>query len=124
MKRSLPQVATLSAVVWMFTAMSLAPVQLGAQTAPDNSGTNKSHTVTADTQTDAKADRLLTAKIRRAIIADKSLSLYAHNVKIVALNGKVTLTGPVKSDEEKAKVAEDASAVTSADAVTNNLTVK
>ena len=95
-----------------------------AQQAPDNSGQNKSQSTTADNQSSAKSDRELTAKIRKAIIADKDLSTYAHNVKIITANGAVTLKGPVKSDDEKQKVAADAANVVSADHITNNLTVK
>ena len=95
-----------------------------SQTAPDNSKQNKNHAQTADNQSNAKSDRLMTANARKAIIADKDLSTYAHNVKIVTLNGAVTLKGPVKSEEEKQKVAADISGVVSADKITNELTVK
>lgn len=95
-----------------------------SQTAADDSAHNQGHKTTADTQSNAKADRLMTAKIRRALMADKGLSTYAHNVKIITLNGAVTLKGPVKSEDEKQKVASDAVGVTSADAITNQLTVK
>lgn len=94
------------------------------QTAPDNSAQNKDQGLTADNQANAKADRLTTANIRKAIMADKGLSTYAHNVKIITVNGTVTLKGPVKSEEEKEKVASDAASVVSADKITNNLTVK
>ena len=57
-------------------------------------------------------------------MADKGLSTYAHNVKIITVNGTVTLKGPVKSEEEKEKVASDAASIVSADRITNNLTVK
>ena len=96
----------------------------GAQTAPDNSAQNKDQGLTADNQTDAKGDRLTTANIRKAIMADKDLSTYAHNVKIITVNGAVTLKGPVKSEEEKEKVASDAAGVVPADKITNHLTVK
>jgi osmotically-inducible protein OsmY len=43
-------------------------------------------------------------------VQDKTLSTYAHNIKVIAKNGEVTLKGPVKSAEEKqtieAKAAE------------------
>jgi len=98
------------------------------QSAPDNSAQNKHHTTTADDQgaatSSAKTDRETTAKIRKAIIADKDLSTYAHNVKVITTNGSVTLKGPVKSEDEKQKVATDAASVTSADKITNELTVK
>ena len=95
-----------------------------SQTAQDNSKRNKNHAESADNQPDAKADRLTTAKVRKAIIADKDLSTYAHNVKIITVNGVVTLSGPVRSEDEKQKVASDAAGAVSAEKVTNELTVK
>ena len=104
---------------------SCALAQSGTvQSAADNSKQNADQNTTADNQSNAKADRQTTAKIRRVIVADKNLSTYAHNVKIITSNGAVTLKGPVKSDEEKQQVASDAATVVSADKVTNNLTVK
>jgi hyperosmotically inducible periplasmic protein len=94
------------------------------QTAPDNSNQNKNHAETADNQVNSKSDRTTTAKIRKAIIADKSLSTYAHNVKIITVDGAVTLKGPVQSDDEKQKIASEAAGVVSADKITNELTVK
>ena len=92
--------------------------------APDNSNQNKSHSETADSQSNSKMDRHTTAKIRKAIVDEKDLSTYAHNVKIITVNGEVTLKGPVQTDEEKQKVASIASSVVSADKVVNDLTVK
>jgi len=106
------------------TVTSPVLAQDSTQTAPDNSAHNQGQMKTADSQTNAKADRMTTAQIRKAIIADKDLSMYAHNVKIITLNGAVTLKGPVKSEEEKQKVASDAAGVVSADKVMNRLTVK
>jgi len=93
--------------------------------APDNTAKNKNQKVTADQQTNAAADRDLTAQIRKSIVADKSLSTYAHNVKIITVNGMVTLKGPVKSDAEKQTIADLAvKAAGGQDKVTNNITVK
>ena len=39
-------------------------------------------------------------KIRRAIMNDDALSTYAKNIKIITIDGKVTLRGPVKNAEE------------------------
>jgi hyperosmotically inducible protein len=94
------------------------------QTAPDNSKNNEDHAQTADSQSNAKTDRQITARIRKAILADKDLSTYAHNIKIITLNGAVTLKGPVKSEEEKQKIASDTASVVSADQITNELIVK
>jgi hyperosmotically inducible protein len=95
-----------------------------AQQAPDNSKQNNSQAKTADNQQNTKADRVTTANIRKAIMADKDLSTYAHNVKVITVNGEVTLKGPVKSEEEKQKIASYAAGVVSADKVMNSLTVK
>jgi osmotically-inducible protein OsmY len=103
----------------------LAVAQTGTtQTAPDNSNQNKNRTNTADNQANAQADRLTTQKIRKAILADKSLSTYAHNVKIITVDGTVTLKGPVQTEDEKQKVASEAANIVSADKITNELTVK
>ena len=65
---------------------------------------------TADQQKENTPDRELAQQVRRALVKDKSLSTYAHNIKVIAQNGVVTLKGPVRSDEEKqaieAKAAE------------------
>jgi osmotically-inducible protein OsmY len=91
----------------------------------DNSAQNKQHAMTADQQSSAKTDRALTAQIRKAIMADKSLSTYAHNVKIIAKGGSVTLKGPVKSDDEKQQIASKAAEVAGGpDKIDNQLTVK
>ena len=96
-----------------------------SQTAPDNSARNKNHTTTADQQPENKSDLEITRDIREAIVADESLSTYAHNVKIITQNGAVTLRGPVHSVEEKQTVASKAADVVGGpNKVTNQLTVK
>jgi osmotically-inducible protein OsmY len=69
------------------------------------------------------ADRATTKKIRSAIYQDKSLSTYAHNIKIITRDGKVTLKGPVHSEDEKASIEAKAASVAGADNVSNQLTV-
>ena len=89
-----------------------APTAFGQEKAPatDNTKTNKrdrnTAEPTADRAKDNVNDRDIMQKIRKAIVDDKSLSTYAHNVKIVSQHGKVTLKGPVRSAEEK-KTVED-----------------
>ena len=86
---------------------------------------NQNESKTADQQSDATSDRMLTKKIRQALIADKSLLTYGHNVKIITKDGSVTLKGPVQSQEEKQTIASKTeSIVGSPDKVTNQLTVK
>lgn len=105
----------------------LASVQDTQQPAPDNSKTNQrdrdKSAATADKQNMGPEDRELTKKIRSAIISDKSLSIYAHNVKIIAQNGKVTLKGPVRSAEEKAAVLSKATEVAGEGNVTDQMDV-
>lgn len=111
----------------VFAAVAVAgllTVPCIAQTQPDNSSQNKDHAVTAENQSHSTSDRAITRKVRKAIVADKSLSSYAHNIKVITLNGAVTLKGPVHSEEEKQKIQADAASVVSADAITNELTVK
>jgi hyperosmotically inducible periplasmic protein len=76
------------------------------QTAPDNTRQNKDQTSpTADQQKINPADRAITQKIRKAVHDDTSLSTYAHSIKIITQDGKVTLRGPVRSEEEKNNLA-------------------
>ena len=99
----------------------------GQQTAPDNSKTNKrdrdKNSPTADRQKMNPTDRDLAKRIRSAITDDKSLSTYAHNIKIVAQDGKVTLKGPVRSEEEKSAIETKATEVAGAGNVINQLEV-
>ena len=85
-----------------------APAFAQSSTQPDNTKVNKQDRqaggVTADQQNMNMTDRQLTKKIRQAVMADKSLSTYAHNVKIISQNGTVTLKGPVRSDAEKTTI--------------------
>jgi len=107
----------------VFLAAGFAAAQ-----APDSSKTNKRDrdqaAPTADTQQKAtKADTEMARQIRKSVTADKSLSTYAHNVKIVVLDGKVTLRGPVRSQAESDAIAQKAAAIAGAANITNQLEV-
>jgi osmotically-inducible protein OsmY len=108
-------------------AQERAPGTSPSAAQPDNSKVNKADRAsaqpTAQDQPQNKPDRELTAAVRKAIVSDKALSTYAHNVKVVAQNGTVTLRGPVRSDEEKAKVAQLAQSVPNVQALDNRMTV-
>jgi len=69
------------------------------------------------------SDRTITQNIRKAIHDDTSLSTYAHNIKIITQDGKVTLRGPVRSVEEKSNLERKASTVAGQENVTNQLEV-
>ena len=94
------------------------------QPAPDNTKQNKNQTnPSADQQKMNAADRELTRKIRKAVHDDSNLSTYAHNIKIISQDGKVTLRGPVRSDEEKTNIEGKAVAAAGQGNVTNELQV-
>lgn len=110
----------------MCAAAALFVAGLGAQ-APDNTGRNtrdrQPTAKTADQQSNSTADVDTTRKIRRAIVADKALSTNAHNVKIITRGGKVTLKGPVRTEEEKRAVEAKAAEIAGAANVTSQVAV-
>ena len=97
------------------------------QTPPDNTKVNTRDrakgAVTADQQKENAGDRELTQKIRKSLMRDKSLSSYAHNVKVVAQAGQVTLKGPVRTEEEKRNVEAKAVEVAGAGHVVNEISI-
>jgi len=131
MKRTKFRLFTLCSSLCLGTALVAVPAphsaQQDPQTAPDNTKMNQGDAskgaTTADKQKMNPADRETTKKIRAAIYQDKSLSTYAHNVKIITQNGAVTLKGPVRSDDEKANIEAKAVSVAGQDNVHSELTV-
>jgi len=88
---------------------SAADAEKGVAPDADDTGVNVrdrgTGTLTPEEQGGEAADVKITAAIRRAIVKDDSLSLNAHNVKIITRDGLVTLRGPVKSAAERTKIA-------------------
>jgi hyperosmotically inducible protein len=108
----------------ILAAGPMPKLQTPAQTAPDNTKMNKDQpSPSADQQKMNSADRAITQKIRKAIHDDKDLSTYAHNIKVIAQDGKVTLRGPVRSEEEKSALQAKAVGVVGQENVTNQLEV-
>jgi hyperosmotically inducible protein len=98
------------------TAAPQPPVaQDQAAPAADNTKTNQrdrsANAPTADQQKDNRTDRDISQQIRQAIMQDKTLSTYAHNVKIISQNGTVRLKGPVRSEDEKQAIEAKANEV-------------
>ena len=98
------------------------------QPAVDNTAKNErdksGETQTSGDQSNSPEDIKITAAIRRAIVADKSLTMTATNVKIITADGKVTLRGPVKTAAEKATIAALAKKEAGAAKIDNQLEVK
>ncbi len=95
---------------------------------PDNTKVNQRDRnqtePTADQQKENSSDRVLAKQVRRALVKDKSLSTYAHNIKVIAENGVVTLKGPVHSDQEKQAIeAKAAEAAGGADKIKSEIDV-
>jgi hyperosmotically inducible protein len=94
---------------------------------PDNTRMNRGDASkdasTADQQKMNPNDREVSRKIRVEIMKDKSLSTYAHNVKVITHDGKVTLKGPVRSQDEKANVEAKAAAIAGDGNVTSEIEI-
>ena len=101
MKRTLLALACLSAV-------SIAAMAADEKTQPDNTATNErdrsGETQTSGDQSNSPADLKVTQAIRQALMKDSELSTTAKNIKVITANGQVTLRGPVKTAQEKAKI--------------------
>jgi hyperosmotically inducible periplasmic protein len=105
-------------------AVPIPQYQNNQQTAPDNTKKNKDQAPpTADQQKVNPADRATTQKIRKAVHDDTSLSTYAHNIKIITQDGKVTLRGPVRTEDEKNSLQTIAVTVAGKENVTNQLEI-
>jgi osmotically-inducible protein OsmY len=108
-------------------ALLIPVLSAGAQTPADNTKVNKrdraKEAATADQQKENPTDRDLTQKIRRALMDDKTLSTYAHNVKVIAQDGQVTLKGPVRTAEEKQIVEAKATEVAGEGHVINQMSI-
>jgi hyperosmotically inducible protein len=112
----------------LVVALAVGSVTAFARQDADNTKANKQPQnqsgATADNAANSKTDLQLMKEIRRAVVKDKTLSTTAHNVKIVAKDGRVTLKGPVTSEDEKKAVEQKAAQVAGAQNITNELTVK
>ena len=108
-------------------ARAQEPTSQQAPPAADNTKTNErdraANEPTADQQKENRSDRDITQQIRQSIMKDKSLSTDAHNVKIITSNGRVTLKGPVRSEDEKKAIEAKAAEVAGESKVTSELNI-
>jgi len=88
--------------------MRPAFAQSAVNPAPDNTAENqrdRNHqTLTPIDQSNKPEDLAILRSIRRAIVKDNRLSTEAKNIKIITIDGAVTLRGPVKTEREKAEI--------------------
>ncbi|MBI3867827.1 MAG: PRC-barrel domain-containing protein [Verrucomicrobia bacterium] len=94
----------------------------------DNTGRNTrdrdSRALTPLDQGGNKADLETTRKIRKDILARDGLSRNARNIKIITMNGQVTLRGPVNTAGEKQIVEEIANQAVPRNSVVSQIEVK
>jgi hyperosmotically inducible protein len=128
---------TCAALILLSFGVSIASAQSPSNTVlptpatttvpPDNSKTNivdkYNSSGTADAQKQNASDVDLTSRIRKSVMADKSLSTYAHNIKIVTVNGTVTLNGVVRTEQEKSSIDMKAQAIAGSNKVINDIKI-
>jgi hyperosmotically inducible periplasmic protein len=122
MKRTLLALTCLSA----FSLAALAADNKKVE--PDNTATNErdrsGETKTSGDQSNSSADLKTTQAIRQALMKDGELSMTAKNIKIITANGHVTLRGPVKTAQEKAKIDQIARSAAGGAQIDDQLDVK
>ena len=116
-------------VLTCLSALSLSALANdNAKTKPDNTATNErdrpGETKTSGDQSNSSADLKITQNIRRALMKERELSTMAKNIKVVTANGQVTLRGPVKTTQEKAKVDQIARSTAGGAQIDDQLDVK
>lgn len=121
MKQTLLVLACLSTV-------SLAAMAADDKTKPDNTAINErdrsGETETSGDQSNTSADLKITQAIRQALVKDSELSITAKNIKVITNNGQVTLRGPVKNAQEKAKISQLAKSAAGGAQIDNQVEVK
>ena len=118
-----------SLILACLCAVSLAALAADNKKAePDNTATNErdrsGETKTSGDQSNSSADLKITQDIRRALMKDSELSTTAKNIKIITDNGQVTLRGPVKNAQEKAKIDQLARSAAGGAKIDDQLDVK
>jgi hyperosmotically inducible protein len=116
-------------VLTCLSALSLAGLaDDNEKTKPDNTATNErdrsGETKTSGDQSNSSADLKTTQAIRQALMKDGELSMTAKNIKVITTNGHVTLRGPVKTAQEKAKIDQIARSAAGGAQIDNQLDVK
>jgi osmotically-inducible protein OsmY len=98
------------------------------KTEADNTARNErdrsGETKTSGDQSNNSADLKITQAIRQALMKDDQLSATAKNIKVITDNGQVTLRGPVKNAQEKARVAQLAKSAAGGARIVDQLDVK
>jgi hyperosmotically inducible protein len=100
-----------------------APVEGAADNTERNQRDKAGTTLTATDQAENEADRTITQQIRREVTKTDDLSMNAKNVKIITVDGVVTLRGPVQTAEERKEIGSVAQRVDGVKRVDNQLEI-
>jgi hyperosmotically inducible protein len=110
------------------SVVSLAASAGNDKAKPDNTAINErdrsGETKTSGDQSNSSADLKTTQAIRQALMKDGELSMTAKNIKVITANGHVTLRGPVKTAQEKAKIDQLAKSAAGGAKIDNQLDIK
>lgn len=134
LKRDIPFLGGYMYNLFLMMALSLVVIACDRTNNPppmgqdyDNTGQNvrdrDSMTKTPLDQSETEADRTITQKIRQAIMSDNALSTNAKNIKIITVQGVVTLRGPVGSSNEKDAIERKVKSINGIMRVDNQLDV-
>jgi len=122
MKRTLLVLACLSAV--SLTALAADDKNVNPDNTAKNERDRSGETQTSGDQSNSPADLKITQAIRQALMKDSELSMTAKNIKVITANGQVTLRGPVKTAQEKAKIDQLAKSAAGGAHIDDQLDVK
>lgn len=92
----------------------------------DNTGRNerdRDDSLTPIDQGNTPAEIVITASIRKDVMAEPSLSFTAKNIKVVTIGNRVTLRGPVATEAEKSLIETMALRTTGVGHIDNQLEV-
>jgi hyperosmotically inducible periplasmic protein len=119
---------TILALTCLSTVSVAALAADNEKTKPDNTAINErdrsADRQTSGDQSNSPADLKITQAIRQALMKDSELSMTAKNIKVITTNGKVTLRGPVKTAQEKAKIDQLAKSAAGGAHIDDQLDVK
>jgi hyperosmotically inducible periplasmic protein len=114
-------------VFTLLSTAAIAGIAWSQDTNADNTGKNTrdrdDQSLTSTDQSNSPADIKLSADIRKMVVGDGSLSMMAKNVKIITIDGVVTLRGPVETEKEKVTIETHAKNA-GAKKITNELEIK
>lgn len=126
MKNTILVLAALAAVGCAKTDGSAAESKRNAASdgvAADNTKVNEREQPTPGDQGGSESDRAITQRVRQNVVKGDEISVTGKNVKIITVDGVVTLRGPVKSAKEKADIAAAAKQVDGVKQVDNQLDI-